>query len=129
MKKPRKIYTLRVIRKETTDYSTDSYVIGEFTTTAVTIRQAWNNIRYQNKFNDFYNDYSEIIFKYEVTDIKNLDPDVCAYHVEDDFEAEKDEEISLFEEENYDDIKPLYATIDGVNYILNDMGEYSEIFD
>jgi hypothetical protein len=53
MKKPRKIYTLKVIRKETTDYSTDTYVIGEFTTTAVTIRQAWNNIRYQNKFNDF----------------------------------------------------------------------------
>lgn len=129
MKKPRKKYTLKVVRREESEFDTQSYFLGYYETTAVSIRQAWNNIRYSNGFNDSSNDYASITYHYEVTDIEDIDPDVPTYQLEDDFEPEPGEDISLFEEQPEEEKLPLYATIDGIDYILTDNGEYTEIFD
>ena len=129
MKKPRKKYTLKVIRREASDYDDRKSFVGYFDTTAVSIRQAWNNIRYSNNFRDYDSGDISVSYHYEVTDIENIDPDVNVYQDQDDFEPKPGEDISLFEEHPEEETKPLYATIDGIDYILTDNGEYTEIFD
>ena len=129
MKKPRKKYTLKVIRREVSDYDDHKTVIGYFDTTAVSIMQAWSNIRYSNNFRDYDSGDISVSYHYEVSDIEDIDPDVKVYQDQDDFIPESGKDISLFEEHPEEETKPLYATIDGINYILTDNGEYTEIFD
>ena len=129
MKKPRKKYTLKVVRREVSEYEEHKSFVGYFDTTAVSIRQAWNNIRYSNKFCDYDSGDTSVSYHYEVTDIEDIDPDVPTYQLEDDFEPEPGEDISLFEEQPEEEKLPLYATIDGIDCILTDNGEYTEIFD
>lgn len=129
MKKPRKKYTLKVIRREVSDYDDRKSLVGYFDTTAVSIRQAWNNIRYTNGFRDYDSGDTSVTYHYQVTAIEDIDPDVPTYQTEDDFIPEEGKDISLFEEQPEEEKQPLYATIDGINYILTDNGEYTEIFD
>ena len=128
MKKPRKRYLLKVTKHELSDYSEEHRCIGTFETVAVSIRQAWSNIRFSNDLRDWCYDDSEVKYTYEVIDIEDIDPDVPTYQTEDDFEP-NGEDISLFEEREEEEKLPLYATIDGIDYILTDNGEYTEIFD
>ncbi len=129
MKKPRKKYVLSVTRHEVSEYSDYHRYIGDYETVAVSIRQAWNNIRFSNELKNHDSGDTYIYYSYTVTNITDIDPDVPIYQTEDDFLAERDEDISLFEEEPEEEKLPLYATIDGVDYILTDNGEYTEIFD
>lgn len=129
MKKPRKKYTLKVLRKDISEYKDEVTFVGIHETTAVSIRQAWNNIRFNNDFQDRDYDTYSTVYLYEVLNIEDIDPDVNVYQDEDDFLPKDGEEISLFEEKPEEEAKPLYITVDGIDYILTDNGEYTEIYD
>lgn len=129
MRKPRKQYQIKVIRREISDTSIIEVKEGLFSTTAVSIRQAWNNIRYQHGFNPTNYGSFRVEYDYQVIKVIDIDPDVDIYHKKDTFEPTPGEDISLFLHLSDEETKPEFVTINGVDYILTDNGEYTEIFD
>ncbi len=134
MRGQRKKYKLTVRRLEVNDFSDYGTYLGTFTTIATSKKAAWKNIRFRHGFNPYDSGDTAVSYSYKVISEEPIDP---VNPVGEKVKVKKTKQgVEVFPDEAFLDVidpeeekKPLYITKDGIEYILTDNGEYTEIYD
>lgn len=111
-------YTFQIIVTISTDWETNRYIKGTYSSVATSEKKAINNICFREGFRNHDNGEQYVEYTYKLLEVEE----------EKLIQEDKMPEDNWPKDEDGEPL-PLYKTEDGIDYILADSGEYVEIYD
>lgn len=118
MKKTKYKFTFQIYKHYITEWEEDTKLVGTFHNTATSEKKAINNICWREDFRNHYGADYTIKYTYKLLDCE-----------EEKLIEEEQEPIREWPVDEDGDPLPLRKRENGIDYILTDNGEYTEVYD